>query len=141
MWTSQVNGEGEKGEKEEENCDDLPLSSSSSSAAAAGSTGDVLVLLDGDDQDEDDDCSAPSAAASFCLKQLESDPLLDDLKEWDYPIFDLLERYGQRILSAVRDTRLDSQILVIMTPLHHHVRIKVNLNRKKRLSFRHKLTV
>ena len=47
-----------------------------------------LVLLD--------DGSAP-----FCLNQLESDPLLDDLKNWDYPIFDLLDRYGQRILSAV----------------------------------------
>ena len=39
--------------------------------------------------------------APFCLNQLESDPLLDDLKNWDYPIFDLLDRYGQRILSAV----------------------------------------
>lgn len=37
----------------------------------------------------------------FDLDQLESDQLLCDLKEWDYPIFDLLDRYNQSILSAV----------------------------------------
>ena len=37
----------------------------------------------------------------FDLDQLETDQLLGDLKEWDYPIFDLLDRYTHSILSAV----------------------------------------
>ena len=37
----------------------------------------------------------------YNLDTLESERLLDELKEWDYPIFDLLDRYGDRILSAV----------------------------------------
>ncbi len=37
----------------------------------------------------------------YDLDQLEKDRLLEDLKEWDYPIFDLLDRYEDRILSAV----------------------------------------
>lgn len=36
----------------------------------------------------------------FDLDQLECDQLLHDLKEWDYPIFDLLDRYTDRILST-----------------------------------------
>lgn len=38
----------------------------------------------------------------YDLDHLESDELLCDLKDWDYPIFDLLERYNRSILSAVR---------------------------------------
>ena len=37
----------------------------------------------------------------YDLELMESDPLLDQLKEWDYPIFDLLDQYNQRILSTV----------------------------------------
>lgn len=38
----------------------------------------------------------------FDLDHLENDQLLRDLKDWDYPIFDLLDRYNRSILSAVR---------------------------------------
>lgn len=37
----------------------------------------------------------------FDLDQLESDQLLGDLKEWDYPIFDLLDLYTTQVLSTV----------------------------------------
>ena len=37
----------------------------------------------------------------YDLDLMEGDPLLDQLKEWDYPIFDLLDQYDQSILSAV----------------------------------------
>ena len=37
----------------------------------------------------------------YDMDQLECDDLLSDLKDWDYPIFDLLDRYGRSVLSAV----------------------------------------
>ena len=37
----------------------------------------------------------------YDLDLMESDPLLDKLKEWDYPIFDLLDQYSHCILSTV----------------------------------------
>lgn len=56
--------------------------------AMTNSSGRLVCLEDG--------------TCSYNLDQLESEQLLDDLKDWDYPIFDLLDRYGDRILSAVR---------------------------------------
>lgn len=37
----------------------------------------------------------------YDLDHLANDPLLNNLNEWDYPIFDLLDQYGQHILSTV----------------------------------------
>lgn len=54
--------------------------------------------------EENENCRLISLedGSRFDLDQLESDQLLSDLKEWDYPIFDLLDRYTDTILSAVR---------------------------------------
>ena len=37
----------------------------------------------------------------YDLDRLDDDALLNNLKEWDYPIFDLLDRYADHILSTV----------------------------------------
>lgn len=47
----------------------------------------------------------------FDLDQLECDQLLNDLKEWDYPIFDLLDRYTDRVLSTVISNFLNFYIV------------------------------
>lgn len=53
----------------------------------------------------------------FDLDQLESDQLLGDLKEWDYPIFDLLDRYNRSILSAVRTWPYSCKFVNSLAPI------------------------
>lgn len=50
----------------------------------------------------------------YDLDHLESDELLCDLKDWDYPIFDLLDRYNRSILSAVRKRRLSTSLYILI---------------------------
>lgn len=58
----------------------------------------------------------------FDLDQLECDQLLHDLKEWDYPIFDLLDRYTDRILSTVRI------VFFFFKKLFSYLRLVVNIS-------------
>ncbi|EFX75429.1 hypothetical protein DAPPUDRAFT_250482 [Daphnia pulex] len=62
--------------------------------------------------EENENCRLISLedGSRFDLDQLESDQLLSDLKEWDYPIFDLLDRYTDTILSATA-LRMSSQVV------------------------------
>ena len=76
-------------EAEEDTELELEVEDSCCSVSVTGDDARAVILDDG---------------SRYDLEQLDIDPLLNNLKDWDYPIFDLLDLYDQHILSAVSST-------------------------------------
>ena len=80
-------------------------------AAADGDDDDDSAVENGEETCAGDRLVTLDDGSCYDLDRLHQDALLNHLKEWDYPIFDLLDQYGEHILSAV------SCLLLLRSPL------------------------